>query len=138
MSEPHIYLAGVWKETNLCVIANFVGRKPEKNGLMLKHKEIPSTLESTRPYALQETFPFAPRLLKEHSTQHIVVIWVNIFQNELMVEIYSKSLVGAIGKVLLMTTPNKTHKGGEEWPLFVNKQLFWWSASIILDNDEDV
>ena len=28
--------------------------------------------------------------------------WVNISQNELMVEIYSKSLVRAIGKVLLI------------------------------------
>ena len=36
-------------------------------------------------------------------TQHsIVVIWVNIFQNELTVEIDSKCLVRAIGKVLLM------------------------------------
>ena len=26
-------------------------------------------------------------------------------------------------------------KGDEKWPLFVNKQLFWWSASIILDNN---
>ena len=29
-------------------------------------------------------------------------IWVKIFQTESMVEIYSKSLVKAIGKVLLM------------------------------------
>ena len=29
----------------------------------------------------------------------------------------------------------KTHKGDEKWPLFVNKQLFWWSASITLDNN---
>ena len=35
-------------------------------------------------------------------TCSIVVIRVNIFQNELMVEIYSKSLIRAIGKVLLM------------------------------------
>ena len=32
----------------------------------------------------------------------IVVIWVKILQTALMVEIYSKSLVRAIGKVLLM------------------------------------
>ena len=32
-----------------------------------------------------------------------MVIWVEIFQTEIMVEIYSKSLVTAIGKVLLMT-----------------------------------
>ena len=30
------------------------------------------------------------------------------------------------------------HKGDEKWPLFVNKQLFWWSASITLDNNNDV
>ena len=32
-------------------------------------------------------------------TGSIVVIWVNIFQTELMVEIYSKNLIRAIGKV---------------------------------------
>ena len=31
-----------------------------------------------------------------------MVIWVNNFQTEIMVEIFSKSLVRAIGKVLLM------------------------------------
>ena len=36
-------------------------------------------------------------------TRSIVVIWVNNFQTELMVEIYSKSLVRAIGKVSLVT-----------------------------------
>ena len=35
-------------------------------------------------------------------TRSIVIIWVNFFQTELMVEIYSKGLVRAIGKVLLM------------------------------------
>ena len=35
-------------------------------------------------------------------THSIVVIWVNFFQTELMVVICSKSLVRAIGKVLLM------------------------------------
>ena len=62
-------------------------------------------------------------------------------QNEVMVEICSKSLVRAIGKVLgmeLARTPIKTHKSDEKWPLFVNKQLFWWSASITLDNNNDV
>ena len=34
---------------------------------------------------------------RQHSGQ-----WVNIFQTELMVEIYSKTLVKAIGKVLLV------------------------------------
>ena len=47
-----------------------------------------------------------------------------------MVEICSKSLVRAIGKLLL--------KGNEKWPLFVNKQLFWWSASITLNNNNAV
>ena len=73
-----------------------------------------------------------------HSTE---VIWVETFQNEVMVEICSKSLVRAIGKLLRMSlsrTPIKTHKGDEKWPLFVNKQLFWWSASITVDNDNDV
>ena len=35
-------------------------------------------------------------------TRSMVVIWVKFFQTESKVEIYSKSLVGAIGKVLLM------------------------------------
>ena len=26
----------------------------------------------------------------------------------------------------------------KKWPLFVNKQPFWWSASITLDNNNDV
>ena len=58
-----------------------------------------------------------------------------------MVEICSESLARAIGKVLLMklpTTPIKTHKGNEKWPLFVNKQLFWWSTSIPLDNNNAI
>ena len=58
-----------------------------------------------------------------------------IFQNELMVEMYSKSLVRAIGEGFLARTSIKTYKGDEKWPLFVNKQLFWWSASITLDNN---
>ena len=58
-----------------------------------------------------------------------------------MVRIFSKSLVRVTGKVLLMNlarTPIKTHKGGEKWHLLVNKQLFWWPASITLDNNNDV
>ena len=35
-------------------------------------------------------------------------------------------------------TPIKTHKGDDKHSLFVNKQLFWWSASITLDNNNDV
>ena len=56
-----------------------------------------------------------------------------------MVEIYSTSLVRAIGKVLnLARTSIKTHKGDEKWPLFVNIQLFLWSTSITLDNNNAV
>ena len=43
----------------------------------------------------------------------LMVIWVINLQTELMVDIYSKSLVRAFGK-----------KGDEKCPLFVNKQLF--------------
>ena len=32
----------------------------------------------------------------------------------------------------------KKNKGDEKWPLLVNKQLFWWSASITLDNNNGV
>ena len=35
----------------------------------------------------------------------------------------------------LARTPSKTNEGDEKLPLFVNKQLFWWSASITLDNN---
>ena len=66
---------------------------------------------------------------------------VKRFQTELMVEIYSKSLVRAIGNVLLMKftrSPINIHKDADKWPLFVNKQLFQWSASITLDNKSDV
>ena len=76
-------------------------------------------------------------VLKGHNTQHSG----QFFQNELMVEIYFKSLVRAIGKALCMEfsrTPTKTRKGDKKWPLFVNKQLFQWSASITLDNNNDV
>ena len=59
----------------------------------------------------------------------MVVIWVKKFQTELMVEIYSKSLV-LVGYDFART-PIKTHKGDENW-------LFWWSASITLDNNKDV
>ena len=71
-----------------------------------------------------------------------MVIWINFLQTELRVRIYSKSLVRAIGKVLLMklgkNTNRKKNKGDEKWPLFVNKQLFCWSASITLDNNNAV
>ena len=65
-------------------------------------------------------------LLKGHNRQHSCQTGQN-FQTELMVKILSKSLVTAI----------KTHKGDDKWPLFVNKQMFWWSASIISDNNND-
>ena len=69
-----------------------------------------------------------------------MVISVIFLQSELIVEICSVGLVRAIGKVLLMKfrTPIKTHKVEEKWPLFVNKKLFWWSASISLDNSNAV
>ena len=70
-----------------------------------------------------------------------MVIWVKYLQTELMVEIYSKSLVRAIGKVFLVKmskNPIKTHKGDAKWPLFINKQLFWWSTSIPSDNNNGV
>ena len=38
----------------------------------------------------------------------------------------------------LAGTAIKTNKGNKKWPLFVNKQLFWWSASITLDNNNAV
>ena len=41
-----------------------------------------------------------------------------------MVEMYSKSLVRAMGKIFHMKlsylTPIRIHKGDEKWPLFVN------------------
>ena len=43
-------------------------------------------------------------------TCSIVVIWVKIFQTELMAEIYYKRLVRAIGKVLLMKFSKNTNK----------------------------
>ena len=58
---------------------------------------------------------FSLQNLLSDPTGSIVAIWVNFFQTELMVEIYSKSPVRAIGKVLLMKfTPIKTHKGDKE------------------------
>ena len=54
-----------------------------------------------------------------------------------MVEIYNKSLVRAIGKVFLMKL-SLAHNGDNKWPLFVNKLLFWWFASITLNNNNDV
>ena len=64
--------------------------------------------------------------------QHIIIS---------VAEIYPKSPVRAFGKVLIIKltrTPIKTHKGDEKWSFFVNKRLFWWSASITLDNNNDV
>ena len=40
--------------------------------------------------------------IQREPTCNIVVMWVKIFQTELMPEIYSKSPVRAIGKVLLV------------------------------------
>ena len=50
-----------------------------------------------------------------------------------MVEICSKRLVRAIGKVLHINS-----RSDEEWHLFVTKLLFWWFASITWDNNDDV
>ena len=55
-----------------------------------------------------------------------------------MAEICSKSQVRAMGKVLLMVVRIMSHKGVGKWPLFVNKQLVWWSASLTLDNNNAV
>ena len=61
-----------------------------------------------------------------------------------MAEIYSKSPVSSLELFMkyysckLARIPIKTHKGDEKWPLFVNKQLFWWSRSITLENNSDV
>ena len=59
-----------------------------------------------------------------------------------MAEIYSESPFRGICKVLLVkfseNTNKKTQKGDEKWPFFVNKQLFWWSTSITLDNNNAV
>ena len=68
-----------------------------------------------------------------------MILWVKVFQTELMFEIYSKRLVRAIGKVSLMSfssNTNKTHQGEGKWPLFVNKQLFWWSISITMGDSK--
>ena len=47
-------------------------------------------------------FPDVPSRFESEPTCSIVVICIQDFQIGLMVEIYSKSLVRAIGKVLLM------------------------------------
>ena len=62
--------------------------------------------------------------------QHIVVIWVKMIQT---------FRVRAIGKVFLINikTLIKTHKGDGKKPLFVNKCLFLWSASITLNSNND-
>ena len=69
--------------------------------------------------------------LKGTNKQHSGHVGPKI-QIELMAKIDSKSLVRAIGKVLLIKnlgrTSIKIRKGDEKWPLFVNNQLFWWST----------
>ena len=67
-----------------------------------------------------------------------MVILVKKVQNELVVKIFSKILLVKYYSLDLARTPIKAHKGDNKWPLFVNKQLFWWSASITLDNNNDV
>ena len=66
-------------------------------------------------------------------TRSTVVKQVTNFQNELMGDIFFKSVVRAISKVLcmefsLITINTHRPKGDEKGPLFVHKQLFWWSA----------
>ena len=59
-------------------------------------------------------------------------IWMKSIQRvelELLVKYYSRNLA---------RTLIKTNEGDEKWPLFVNKQLFWWSASLTLDNNNAV
>ena len=59
-------------------------------------------------------------------------IWVKNCQTELMVEIYFKGLVRAIGKAYnLARITIKTHKGDE-------KCLLWWSPSVTLEKNNDV
>ena len=70
----------------------------------------------------------------EHMGQKVfkLNLWLKTIlrvQLELLVKYHSWNLA---------RTPIKTHKGDEKWPLFVNKQLFWWSASITLDNNNAV
>ena len=55
-----------------------------------------------------------------------------------MVEICSESLVRAITHGIKLEHQLKPIKVIKKWPLFVNKQLFWWSASITLDNNNAV
>ena len=57
---------------------------------------------------LQQSF-FLLLLIKLKVTRSIVVIRVNFFQTELMVEICSESLVRAIGKILLMKFSKNTN-----------------------------
>ena len=62
--------------------------------------------------------------IHQREPTHSIAISIKIYQTELMAEIYSKSLVRANGKELLVNiarTTIKTHKGDEKWPLFVHK-----------------
>ena len=71
-----------------------------------------------------------------------MVIRVNFVKAELMVEICSMGLVRAIAKSTTheidLEHPLKPIKVMKKWPLFVNKQLFWWSSLITLDNNNAV
>ena len=50
-------------------------------------------------------------MLEGTNTHHYkVVIWVKNYQNELMVEVYSKSPVRAIGKVLIKVLMKLEHQ----------------------------
>ena len=54
------------------------------------------------PHAHDINLSWVPLISPSDPTRSIVVIWVNFIQTELMVKIHSKSLVRAIGEVLLM------------------------------------
>ena len=51
----------------------------------------------------------APCLILKGTKRSTVVIWVKKIQNELMVQIYSKSLVRDNGKVLLTESSENTN-----------------------------
>ena len=72
----------------------------------------------------------------------IIVIRVLSCQTKIYIEISSKGQIRAIGKILLLKIGLKPYsysiRGFENWPLFVNKQQFQWSASIKLNNNNNV
>ena len=55
-----------------------------------------------------------------------------------VLELSFLSLIRAIGKVSQNTENIENRQGDADWSLFVNKWHCWWSASITLDNNNDV